>query len=302
MLRNEAPSLFVCLTLAVVGIFAGWPAPAQDARGNLLKAEVADVLDGDTIKVRWTDQTHQVVRYLAVGAPERKDAFGEDAYQKNKALVSAKTLWIELERQDKGYRRDSRGRLLGYAFLDAEGKECVNVALVREGFVRIDIRDVTSDTSTIDFPVKYLDQLLPAQIAACKDRRGWWGNADPYQGSDIAIAFVKFWGTAETAYLVNRGKDPVNLADGWTLADRDERNKIELGGAEAPNKHILAPGGTCRVHTGRYDRQALAARDTLEINLFAKKRAVWNNVGDEARLLDKQGMSVYVYVYKGKGG
>jgi hypothetical protein len=192
--------------------------------------------------------------------------------------------------------------LLAYVFLDKDAKNCVNVELVRQGAARIDVRAVRDETPDDDFAVKHLDRLLTAQIEACRARRGWWAKGDPHADSDLVIVFIKFWGKNETLYLVNRGQQPVNLGDGYQLADKDGKNKFRLASAFPTGECLLSPNGVCRIHTGRHAEKPPPVSGGKEMDIGWSGRTVWNNDGDEAALTDRNGRVISRYIYKGRGG
>ena len=271
--------------------------------GAILKeVRVAEAVDGDTARVWLTSEKQDLVRYQAVNAAEMDEPFGQDARRQNEQLVAGKTVWLELQPAADDYRRDSRKRLLAYLWQDKASTQCANVELVRQGGARIDVRDVREDTPADDFAVKHLGALLTAQLDACRARRGWWAKGDTHADSDLAIVFIKFWGKDETLYLVNRGRQPVNLGDGWQLADRGSKHKLTFASAFPTGECLLPAGGVCRVHTNQFGKLPPPVSGQEEMDIGWSKRGVWNNSGDEATLADKNGRVVYRYTYKGHGG
>ena len=297
MHRNlVAIAVIVCLAPRTM------PARGADETTQLKEVRVAEAVDGDTVRVWWNKEKVELVRYLAVNAPEMDEPFGQDAHRQNEQLVAGKTCWLELQPASDDYRRDSRKRLLAYLWQDKSSTQCVNIEMVRQGAARIDVRDVRDDTPADDFAVKHLGALLAAQLDACRARRGWWAKGDSHADSDLAIVFIKFWGKDETLYLVNRSQQPVNLCDGWQLADRGSKHKLAFASAFPTGECLLPAGGVCRVHTNQFGKLPPPASGQKEIDIGWSKRGVWNNGGDEATLTDKNGRVVYRYTYKGHGG
>ncbi|MCS7254821.1 MAG: thermonuclease family protein [Armatimonadetes bacterium] len=273
---------------------------------EILEAKVTEVVDGDTIWVRLPTKEQKIVRYQCVNAPERGDILWEEALKENKALVEGKTVWLEVFKSGQEFKqekfRSSEGRILAYVFLDENLENCVNALLVKSGYLRIDVRNVGDDTPDNDFAIRHIPKLLEAQIGACKERRGWWKEADKFRDSDIAIAFIKFWGE-EVVYLVNRGKEPIDLSAGWMIFDRDKKNVINLARTEAPKGHILQPHWVCRVFTGRYKKEIVPLEMKGEIVLFGQRKRIWDNGEiEEAYICDKNGQIRYVYTYNPRGG
>lgn len=124
-----------------------------------VKAVVAQVLDGDTVKLE--DGT--VVRYIGIDAPEseaiwKNNAFGNAAYERNRQLVEGKEVLLEYDVES----RDPRGRDLAYIYV---GDKMVNQTLVEEGLVWVAV-----------FPpnVRNIRMLFDAQERAAEAKRGIW--------------------------------------------------------------------------------------------------------------------------------
>lgn len=129
---------------------------------------VAQVIDGDTIRVRRGDK-RETVRLIGVDAPETKhpdkpvEPWGPEAAAFARAMLEGK--WVTLEYGD-GARRDRYRRTLAYVRL-ADGT-LFNEILVRTGNARAYTR----------FPFAYSDQFRAAEREARAARRGLWSLAD----------------------------------------------------------------------------------------------------------------------------
>lgn len=124
-----------------------------------VKAVVAQVLDGDTVKLE--DGT--IVRYIGIDAPEseaiwKNNAYGNAAYERNRQLVEGKEVLLEYDVES----RDPRGRDLAYLYV---GDKMVNQTLVEEGLVWVAV-----------FPpnVRNIRHLFDAQERAAEAKRGIW--------------------------------------------------------------------------------------------------------------------------------
>lgn len=99
-----------------------------------VRAEVLDVIDGDTIRVSIDGETH-TVRYIGIDAPELAQAdrpadwLGPEATAKNAELVADKVVTLEKDVSET----DRFGRLLRYVYV---GDLLVNGELVRLGYAR----------------------------------------------------------------------------------------------------------------------------------------------------------------------
>lgn len=129
---------------------------------NRQRVKVIQVVDGDTIKI----EGRMKVRYIGINTPETVDfnkpveCYGQEASNKNKELVSGKT--VELEKDVS--ETDKYGRLLRYVWL---GDTLINEYLVREGYAQV---------STYPPDVKYQDIFLEAQRLAREEGKGLWSG------------------------------------------------------------------------------------------------------------------------------
>jgi endonuclease YncB( thermonuclease family) len=275
---------------------------AAEETPALLQARVAEVIDGDTLRV-WIEGKEDLVRYLAIEAPELTEPGGYESRKAHEGLVAGGDVWLECEPDDEGRpKRDGRKRLLAYVFLDEKGKRCANTELVRQGAAKVGVRAVRDDTPADAFSLKRLPELLAAQLEAATSRAGWWGKGDPYTAADFIVCFIKFWGDDEVCWLLNRGTAPVDLTSAWQLADKDETNSVVLAQRVPAGELALAPGGVCRVHTGPDARTPAVQHAGKAVDLQWKRARVWNNTGDRATLRDPKGAVVYTYLYRAAGG
>lgn len=134
-----------------------------------IPVEVVEVIDGDTIKVKYNGNTEKV-RYLLIDTPEtnhdplKKQPFGEEATQRNKKLLSSGDATIEF---DVGNRIDDYGRLLAYIYVDGES---IQEKLLEEGLARV---------AYIFSPnTKYLNNFEEASEITKEKNTGIWERKD----------------------------------------------------------------------------------------------------------------------------
>lgn len=178
-------------------------------------AEVIEVLDGDTISVRFNDRTYEV-RYLISVAPQVEQAFGSEAYEWNLALLDGQTVLLEADTTEI----DAYGRLLRYVYLTEDGS-MVNEAILRAGYAQVAI-----------FPpdMKYEDQLRLAQSEAEVERRGLWAaEVVPYRedfsactytvqpGESLSLIARRFGLAPDALAAANEIDDPNLLRHGTSL-------------------------------------------------------------------------------------
>lgn len=290
------------ILLGVSLVILGYYLPL--AQADLHEAWVNACEDGDTIQVKLSEKpdTLEGVRYLLASAPERSDCLGQKAADYNCNLVSGKQVWLEIEPQEDGdYLRGSRHRILAYVYRDSEGTDMVNLRLVQTGYAKIDIRDARDDTPSDDFRVKYLDRFIQAQLEAVKARKNLWGSCDIYNNSNLAIAFIKFWGREEVAYILNRGEEDFDLTSNWKLSD-DDGNEITFNRAFTMGEQcLLPPGGVLRVHSGptvpEGKKKSFESCGESIVDFHWMRRKVWDNDGDDAFLKNAQDELIYHYCY-----
>ena len=116
---------------ATVGIAEPTPSPEivlpeiEPDPARLERAEVLDIIDGDTIDVRIAGREERV-RYYGIDTPERGDDCYGDATDRNEALAGETVLLLPDARE-----RDRFGRLLRYVF-DEQGRS-IDALLIAEG-------------------------------------------------------------------------------------------------------------------------------------------------------------------------
>ncbi|MBX3000887.1 MAG: thermonuclease family protein [Caldilineaceae bacterium] len=168
-------------------------------------AQVIEVLDGDTISVRFNDRTYEV-RYLISVAPQVEQGFGREAYEWNLAAVDGRTVLLEADITEV----DAYGRLLRYVYL-AEDRSMVNEALLRAGYAQVAI-----------FPpdVKYEDVLRRAQAEAEVERRGLWAaDVVPYREDFTACTYTVQPGESLSLIARRFGLGPASLAEANGIED-----------------------------------------------------------------------------------
>jgi endonuclease YncB( thermonuclease family)/outer membrane murein-binding lipoprotein Lpp len=272
--------------------------------GALIEVRGLWAIDGDTILVEFEGRREKV-RYASVNALKHDaPCLGEETRLANDQLIKGEALWLDLDFQDGKYRRDLYQRLLAHVFLAPvqTPSASVSVLLVAQGLARLDVRD-PHDREILegkDFDVRYADWIVEAQVKAARARVGWWGVCDSYRDSDLVIAAIKQW-TDETVYIVNRGTEPIDLEEGWSLADP----KRQLIFAEfLPSACLLPPGGVLRVHsgpvcTGRKGDHTLCNESVIDWCWIGN--CVWDKSGDEAWLrksdAGEESQTIYYYLY-----
>jgi micrococcal nuclease len=149
---------------------------------GLVKAEVVAIVDGDTLKVRFTEGDDEgeiaTVRLIGIDTPETKDpndpveCYGAEATKRLETMLPAgRTVYLEQDISDT----DRYDRLLRYVWFEGkrDGKAYLaNEILVREGFAVV---------STFPPDVAHVEAFTHAQDVATFREAGLWeecGGAD----------------------------------------------------------------------------------------------------------------------------
>jgi micrococcal nuclease len=296
-------------TTATPGADLGPSPTPHPATGPQVTAEVVEVVDGDTIKIRYENGSRDTVRLLGVDTPEvhtevDPDEFGvpdteagrdclrtwgERASQHAKETLAGETVRLGFDPNEG--KRGYYGRLLAYVYVDGES---FNYGLVRQGYARM------YDSDFVDRP-----RFESAESEAQTDGRGVWGECattDPAASSAatddadtsesdaaastttdrLAVSLVADAAgndnenlNGEYVTLRNRGDDSLDLS-GWQISD--EAGKTYT----FPDGTTLASGATLRVYSG-------SGTDDGTDFYWNRSGAVWNNDGDTLRLTDADG-------------
>ena len=271
---------------------------------ELLPVQGIRAEDGDTILVQLSDGTRQDVRYASINAPGLDQCSGEDAAKLNDKLIRGKKLWLDRHQIKGGYEM-ARERLVAHVFLSPTITQTssISVLLVAAGLARLDVFH-PSDTAIRngdDFSVRFTGLIIDAQIDAVKNRRGLWKKCDSYRQADLKIAAVKQWSDDEVVYVINRGKQPIDLTKGWVLKDSSDSDRNSLDFSDHFfGRCLLPPGGVLRIHsgsiaTGRGDEHTPCDRQTIDF--YWTGHRIWDQDKDEARLYAPDGTLIDTYTY-----
>lgn len=295
------------LLLAALVVLAGCasavgPTASVTPGGERQAATVIDVVDGDTVEVRFPDGSTDTVRLLGVDTPEvhaanepaefegvpeteAGEACLRDAGQNASAFVTRRLLdaSVTLVFDPLADRRGSYGRLLAYVQLDGQD---VNQRLVATGQARV-----------YDSPFSRSDAYYDLEATAQTERRSLWrcrspdGTATPAADGPLRLAEIQADApgddrehlNGEYVVLANAANEPLDLG-GWTLRDgADHRYPF-------PDGFTLAPDARVTVHTGD-------GVDNATHLYWDAGGPVWNNGGDTVTVLTANGTVVLERAY-----
>ncbi|MFB6080592.1 MAG: lamin tail domain-containing protein [Haloferacaceae archaeon] len=260
-----------------------------------VRARVTDVIDGDTIRVRYRNGTTDTVRLIGIDSPETRGAVHPDEFEgvpetdagrrclrrAGEAAADAARNRLDGARVGLGFdpeedRRDVYGRLLAYVYVDGDQ---FNYRSIAAGDARM------YDTAFVE----------RARYAAAEDRarasgRGLWTCATPSTvgTGDAAPIVVSVHPDPpgndnehldeEYVTIRNAGNRTLDLS-GWTVGDEAGRRYT------FPDGTTLAPGASLTLHTGQ-------GTNGGGQYYWGLNGAVWNNDGDTATVRDETGRTV----------
>ena len=162
--RSIAFVLIALLAFLLILIGEGFLGTGSRVPDGVLQAEVAEVVDGDTISTT-IGESWLRVHYIGIRKPEswrREECIGrEAAFLRNRELVEDQTVYLEKDVSDT----DESRRLSRYVWL-ADGR-MVNEVLLAEGYASL---------ATNPPPTKHRKRLADAEAQARKLAEGLWGS------------------------------------------------------------------------------------------------------------------------------
>ncbi|MDR2741105.1 MAG: thermonuclease family protein [Treponema sp.] len=141
----------------------------------MIRAEVVDHVDGDTVRVRIASNgaaipaelgVIETIRLIGVDTPETVhpnrpvERFGKEASDFTRAQILNRQVYLAFDWD----LRDHYGRLLAYIYLG--NGECFNALLIREGYAYAYTR----------FAFQFMDEFRVLEQEARGEKRGLWGD------------------------------------------------------------------------------------------------------------------------------
>lgn len=169
MLKKRIKIIFILLVV-VLGISIVINHYINQEASDLLKAEVVQVYDGDTIQVSILNN-YETIRLIGINTPETKGKYNEtDEYYGQEAasflkdlLPKGTTVYLEADLEN----RDQYDRLLRYAWLDSEQEIFVNLIMLEKGY---------AETMFFEPNTKYYELFIEAESDAKANNLGLWQN------------------------------------------------------------------------------------------------------------------------------
>lgn len=198
--------------------------PSTSSDG-MIPVDLINVIDGDTIIVKYNGKT-ETVRYLLIDTPEVRhqtlgnQPYGDEASDRNSQLLMNTAITLEF---DDGDRYDDYDRLLAYVY--ADGKS-VQETLLDEGLGRVAYVFPPND--------RHVEAFENAEAKARNDRLGVWQHEN---------------------YVTNRGFDETKVElDVTGLTKENSNDCLIKGNINRENKKIY------HVPQGKYYKQTKAEK------------------------------------------
>ena len=264
---------------------------------------VIDVVDGDTLDIRYQDGTTDTVRLLGIDTPEVHTETDPSEYEGipdteagrdwlrdwgHKASEFARTEVhdeeVRIVIDSQADRRGSYGRLLAYVYHDGDQ---LNYQLIQQGYARM-----------YDSSFSKRNQYSDAEATAQADNVGVWGFKDSSttptpdgtgtESTGEEFAVTEIHEDAEgndnentnDEYIVfeNTGDSAIDL-NSWSVSD--EANHTYY----FPDGFVVDAGQQVTLYTG-------SGEDTETELYWGSNSAIWNNGGDTVTVKDETGQTV----------
>jgi micrococcal nuclease len=263
---------------------------------------VTEVIDGDTVEVRYDNGTVDTVRLLGVDTPEthgdntpdefegvpETDAgreclgrWGERASDHASEVLAGEEVRLGFD-ENEG-RRGYYGRLLAYIYVDGAQ---FNYGLVRDGYARM------YDSSFVD-----RQRYAAAEQRAQENRRGLWACRSP---DAVGPGAAMSGPLAVDVHADAAGNDNENLNDEYVVLTNTNESTLDLSGwhvsdaaghsYEFDDGTALEPNESLTLYTG-------SGTDTATERYWGESSAVWNNAGDTVTVRDTSGATIVEYSY-----
>lgn len=305
---TNAPTATVSPTAAPTPTATVSPEPPTSTPTPGLTVTVVDVVDGDTVDIRYQNGSSDTVRLLGVDTPEvhtetdpaefegvpdnsaGRDclrAEGHDASEYATDQLDGVT--VRLRFDDQADRRGSFGRLLAYVVIDGEN---FNYRLVAQGYARV-----------YDSQFEQSDRFYAAESDAQASETGVW-RCRNVETSTPTPTPTSTSGSGELAvrnvHADAEGNDHENENDEYVTFENTGGSALDIGGwtvedeaghtYTVPSGFELGAGKTVTLYTG-------SGSDSGSELYWGSDSAIWNNGGDTVIVTDDGGNTVLEYSY-----
>jgi micrococcal nuclease len=306
-MNRQLPVALVVLVLLIGGCVTLPASPTQSpatesqlpgtADSETYVVTVTEVVDGDTMHVRYRNGSRETIRLLGVDTPEvhtendpaefegipETEAgrqwlrdWGHKASEYARSQIAGEQVRVAVD--DRADRRGSYGRLLVYVHHD---DAILNRQLLAQGYARL-----------YESSFSRRERFQRTEQRAREQGVGLWGfssgSTATRSGSTAPLAVVQIHADAagndhenlndEYVVFENRGDDTLDLS-GWRVSDEGGHSYV------FPDGFALEPGQRVTLYTG-------GGTDTETELYWGSDGAVWNNGGDTVVVRNERGAVV----------
>ena len=284
---------FTSITILILLLlYSGCFEQQQLSKKNSYQVKVSNVIDGDTIRVIFSNGSSGTIRLIGIDCPETTlennhvneyqnitnlsclTYYGLQAKTYVSSLLNNSQIWISFD--DYTAKKDTYDRYLCYVTIDDID---VNALLIEEGYARVYTIETFKEKST----------YLQLQKEAITQSRGLWCCSNPKNMLSITQVHYNAEGNDEEnlndeyVVLVNNNREIIDLS-GWSIQD-DHGNRFDF-----PNGFSLNPNTSVTVYTGPGTNLTTAL-------YWHHETPVWNNDGDTVKVFNEKRMVVATYSY-----
>jgi len=281
--------LFSMVLLSI--LFMGCMANQQEKNNaNGQNVTVTRVIDGDTLVVRFSNQSIATIRLLGVDCPETSIQYNTAYEYQNITNLSCLTYYgiqakdhvtsllnnsqISISFDEQAQRKDQYGRFLCYVKFESSD---FNAWLIEEGYARVYTLETFSKKSN----------YRSLQEKAIEQNRGLWDCSS--FDHPLIIDFVHYDAAGndefnlndEYVVLLNTDDKTIDL-NGWSMHDEHGNMFYFPNGFRLPAQHSVT------VYTGSGTNMTTAL-------YWHHKTPVWNNAGDTVFILNEKNNSIVTY-------
>ncbi|WP_135363536.1 lamin tail domain-containing protein [Halosimplex halophilum] len=312
------------------------PTAAAPEVANGTAVTVVEVVDGDTVDVRYANGSTDTVRLLGVDTPEVYadndpaefegvpnnetgraclEAAGEDASAFAERWLAGER--VTLVTDPAADRRDRYGRLLAYVHVNASGANGTAMATPNGTATNGTAATATNRTDftyrlvatgharVYDSTFRRSDRYYAAEADAQSDRRGLWRCRDPDAtvpatgDADGPVATSSAGLAVERVHADAAGNDHENPNDEYVVFGNDGEGRLEVGGwtvSDEADHTYTFPAGFALEPGETVTLRTGEGEDTADTLYWGSDSAVWNNGGDTV-VVARDGETVLRYAY-----
>jgi len=159
---------------------------------------VTKVVDGDTIHIKVSNGSEEIIRLLGVNTPEKNKYYYSEA--KNfLSFLENKTVFLEKDSEDL----DKYGRKLRYVFYDSR---IINIEIIENGFATLFMIN----------NLKYKDKFIRAENFAISNQKGLWEKSSDSCSSCIKLVLLNL---TEDYFIIRNNCSTFCNLSGWEVKD-----------------------------------------------------------------------------------